>query len=213
MSEAKSNRSILAAIATAGALAAGAFAGEGSSWLYLPCESTQGIASFSAMVNYSWSGGSTATISIDLTNTTEASLGGFITAIAVNGAPGSSAMQFVSCTSGAFQGLAGPVSGSPYGDFMAGSSTGNSWLGGGSPNSGIANGASASFVFSISGSAALLSGLSAEDCLDSTGYAMAVRFRGGATGWSDKVVGCAVPAPGAAALIALAGMAGRRRRS
>lgn len=206
------HRPMLAALA-AGTLAASASAGEGSSWLYLPCESTEGIASFSAMVTYSWMGGSTATISIDLANTTDAALGGYITAIAVNGAPGSSGMSFVSCTSAAFGGLAGPVSGSPYGDFMAGASTGDSWLGGGSPNSGIANGDSASFVFSISGSAALLGGLSAEDCLDSTGYAMAVRFRGGEGGWSDKVVGCAVPAPGAAVLLAIGGLVGRRRRS
>lgn len=213
MSTTHTTRSILAAGVAAASLSAAALAGDSTSWLYLPCESTEGIASFSAMVTYSWMGGSTASISIDLLNNTQASLGGYITAIALNGAPGSSGMSFVSCTSGAFQGLAGPVSGSPYGSFMAGASTGSSWLGGGSPTGGLSSGQSATFNFSLSGSSALLSGLSAEDCLDSTGYAMAVRFRGGEGGWSDKVVGCAVPAPGAAALIALAGMASRRRRA
>jgi hypothetical protein len=213
MSNTLPTRSILAAGVAAASLSAATFAGDSTSWLYLPCGSTEGIASFSAMVTYSWTGGSTASISIDLLNNTEASLGGYITAIALNGAPGSSAMSFVSCTSAAFQGLEAPVTGSPYGDFMSGASTGDSWLGGGSPNSGLSIGQSATFVFSLSGSSALLSGLTAQDCLDSTGYAMAVRFRGGEDGWSDKVVGCAVPAPGAAALIALAGMATRRRRA
>jgi hypothetical protein len=54
--------------------------------------------------------------------------------------------------------------------------------------------------------------LTAEDCLGGEGYAMAVRFRGGIGGWSDKVVGCAQPAPGAVAMLAAAGLVGSRRR-
>jgi MYXO-CTERM domain-containing protein len=55
--------------------------------------------------------------------------------------------------------------------------------------------------------------MTAEDVFnDENDRAMVVRFRGGVGGWSDKVLGCAQPAPGAVALLGVAGMFGGRRR-
>jgi MYXO-CTERM domain-containing protein len=47
---------------------------------------------------------------------------------------------------------------------------------------------------------------------NSDGNAMAVRFRGGVGDWSDKVLGCATPAPGAVALLGVVGLLSARRR-
>jgi hypothetical protein len=95
---------------------------------------------------------------------------------------------------------------------MAGAAIGGNWLGGGSPLAGIAIGTTTTFVFTMTGAAMDLAMLTAEDCVGGDGYAMAVRFRGGAGGWSDKVIGCALPAPGAIAALAAAGLVGTRRR-
>ena len=122
-------------------------------------------------------------------------------------------LVFNSCTNAAFLDCGSPVSAAPFGSFVAGAALGGDWLGGGSPNAGIAIGASATFNFTISGSAALLGALTAEDVFnDENDRSMVVRFRGGVGGWSDKVLGCAQPAPGAVALLGVAGMFGARRR-
>jgi hypothetical protein len=47
---------------------------------------------------------------------------------------------------------------------------------------------------------------------DEDDRALVVRFRGGVGDWSDKVLGCAAPAPGAVALLGVVGMFGARRR-
>ena len=61
--------------------------------------------------------------------------------------------------------------------------------------------------------AALLGAMTAEDVFnEEDDRALVVRFRGGEGGWSDKVLGCAAPAPGAVALLGVAGMFGGRRR-
>ena len=135
MYEARNTKMILAAAALAGAASATALAGDGSSWLYLPCEEgSQGHGTFTAMVTYLWGGGDTASVSVELTNTGAGMLAdGYITAIALNGAPGTAGMSFVSCTSANFGGLAGPVNAAPFGNFMVGSSTFQNWEGGGAP--------------------------------------------------------------------------------
>lgn len=180
---------------------------------YAPCGSTEGIASFLAHVTYAYSGGSAASVGIQLDNDTSMMLGGYITAVAINPANGAAGLSFVSCSNANFAGLAGPVGAPPYGTFAAGASTGGGWTGGGSPLGGIAAGSSALFVFSLTGSAAYLGSLTAENVLGGAGNAMAIRFRGGAgNDWSDKVIGCALPAPGAVSLLGVVGLLGARRR-
>lgn len=203
--------------ACVGALAAASVAGGALASVttadYAPCSSTEGIASFLAHLTYAYSGGSAASISIQLDNDTSLVLGGYITAVAVNPAPGAAGISFTSCSNPNFGGLGGPVSAPPFGSFAAGASTGASWTGGGSPGGGIAAGSTALFVFSLTGSASYLASLTAEDVLDSAGGAIAVRFRGGAVNdWSDKVLGCALPAPGAVSLLGVVRLLGAQRR-
>lgn len=179
---------------------------------YAPCGSTEGLGSFAGLVTYSHAGGTSASVSILLSNTTPAALGGFITGVAVNGGAGVTGMSFVSSGMDTFAGLAGPVSAPPFGSFMAGASTGDGWLGGANPPKGIGVGKSVLFSFSVSGAEADLASLTAEDVFG-TGPRMAIRFRGGsADGWSDKALGCAMPAPGAIALLAAMGLLAPARR-
>lgn len=181
---------------------------------YAPCESTEGFGDFLATVTYTYMGGTSASLSIQLDNTTLPALGGYITAIALNPGTGVTAMAFVSCTSANFAGLSGPVSTPPFGPFMTGASTSGTWLGGGNPSDGIGVGMSETFVFSMTGSAAALGALDAETVLAAGCDAMAVRFRGGAVDdWSDNVLGQALPAPGAIAVVGLAALGRRRRRA
>ena len=204
--------SVLAAVA-----AGSAFAGTSTTANYVPCGSSEGSNSkgiFTSLVTYTYSGsGTSASVSVLLTNTTLLANGGFITGLAVNPDPGATGLVFNSCTNAAFIDCGSPVTASPFGNFVAGAALGGNWLGGGSPNAGIAVGASATFTFTISGSAALLGAMTAEDVFnEEDDRALVVRFRGGVGGWSDKVLGCAAPAPGAVALLGVAGMFGGRRR-
>lgn len=178
-----------------------------------PCASAEGIASFYSTMTYTYGGGTTASLAITMTNDTMAGMGGYITAIALNLYSPTAGVSFTSCTDADFSGLVGPIDASPFGTFRVGSSIGGGWLGSGSPTGGIGIGFTETFNFTLTGDAATLAALDAETVLAETGYAMAVRFRGGAVdGWSDKVVGCVMPTPGALALLGLAGVVGVRRR-
>jgi hypothetical protein len=171
------------------------------------------LGDFEAFVTYAHEGEGTAQVSVDLRNITIPSRGGYITAIALNGGTGVTGMSFESCTMGSFGGLSYPVQAPPFGDFLVGAAIGHSWLGGGGPSSGIGVGGSATFVFSVTGSANALGDLTAETVFGGA-LQMAIRFRGGTPDdWSDKALGCAMPAPGAIALLAAVGMLSTRRRA
>lgn len=203
----------VACAALASGLCAGPASASFSTAQYIPCESTEGFGSFSAELIYSYSGGTSASISIALTNTTDMSLGGYITALALNPNGTAGGLFYVSSSSAAFSEIAVPIDAAPFGQFAAGAGLGGSFLGSGSPVGGIAVGGSEFFTFTLTGTASALAALDAETALSTTGYAMVVRFRGGDfEDWSDKVVGCALPAPGALALLGAAGLVSRRRR-
>ena len=206
-------RTVVCAIIACVACAGPAYASY-STAAFVPCGSTEGYGSFHGELEYSYTGGESATIAITLTNNTEMSLGGFITAMAINSNGSAGGLTFVSSTLSGFTGVAAPIVVPPYGLFEAGAGLGGSFLGGGDPSGGIAVGGSGMFMFTLSGSAAALAALDAETVLSSsTGYSMVVRFRGGAVDdWSDKVVGCALPAPGALALLGAMGLVTKRRR-
>ena len=111
------------------------------------------------------------------------------------------------------------ASGSPNGDFDIGAALGGSYLGGGNPNVGIAQGGSATFSFALTGTG--LSGLTSEtflSTLSSGGQSeeFVVRFRGFPDGGSDKVPNSPpppIPEPGTLSLLGLglASLAARRR--
>lgn len=184
---------------------------------YMGTSSTEGLGAFTAQVTYTHNGGSHAILSLFITNTTAPSVGGYITAIALS-PMGVTNMELDSCTMNSFHDLGDHVSASPYGTFTGGAGTGNSWTGGGSPNSGIAAGSSATFVFDIEGSSSVLAARDAQSILSSDcDDTFAVRFRGMANGGSDKVLGTFVSntVPGPASLAALGMMLlprGRRRK-
>ena len=178
-----------------------------------PCGSAEGYGSFQADLIYSYSGGTSATLSITLTNNTEMTLGGYITALALNPNGTSSGLSFVSSTNAAFTNIPSPIAGSPYGSFTAGAGLGGSFLGSGAPSGGIAVGNFEIFTFTLTGSESALAAIDAETVLSRDDYQMVVRFRGGAVDdWSDKVIGCTLPAPNALALLGTAGLVSRRRR-
>jgi hypothetical protein len=206
-------RAVVCALLAAGTCAVPASASF-STASFIPCGSSEGYGSFQADLIYSYSGGTTATVSITLTNNTQMSLGGYITALALNHNSSASGLAFVSSTDSDFMNISGPVSAPPYGMFGSGAGLNGQFLGGGNPNKGIAVGSSEIFSFTLTGTAAALAALDAETVLSpSSGYSMVVRFRGGAVDdWSDKVIGCALPAPGALALLGAVGLVSKRRR-
>lgn len=136
-----------------------------------------------------------------LTSTSPVANSGFITTFVLNN-PGNQITSISSFTDapggGCFSLIAltnNGVNASPNGQFDFGATTGGSFEGGGSPNPGIAVGASDSFAFSLTGSN--LSALTASSFLTeiSTGTgsgagaaALDVRFRGFTYDGSDKVV-------------------------
>lgn len=183
---------------------------------WMPCGSSEGPDSkglFFAVVTYSYTSGTTASVTVDLYNTTLPAYGGFITGLAVNKQAGVTGMSFASCTNSNFLAVSA-FNAPPFGSFTAGGALGADWTGGGNPSDGIAIGSSALFTFNITGSSVVLAAMSAEDVFgpNAMGNAMAVRFRGGVGDWSDKVLGCATPAPGAVALLGVVGLLSSRRR-
>lgn len=180
---------------------------------YVGDNGIEGMGTFVASVTYDYSGGPSASLTIAISNTTSASYGGYITAIALSGAGGSVVSSMTSASAAAFNALSGPIAANPFGSFEAGASTGDSWNGGGSPLGGIEVGSAGIFTFTVTGSAIDLGALTAATVLSpENGYGMAVRFRGMTNGGSDKVIGYFIPGPGALALLGAAGLCGTRRR-
>lgn len=164
----------------------------------------EGLGAFSGTVSYA-----AGVLTISLTNDQSSADGGKITALAFN-INGNASAVLTSATYGAFADLGNSVAASPFGTFEAGAGMGGSWLGGGSPNAGIARGDTGTFIFAISGAGA--GSLTAADFVtDGDGIDFAVRFRGFDNGGSDKTAGHIVPTPGTLALAGL-GLVGLRRR-
>ena len=172
--------------------------------------STEGIGSFTGNFSFQangFSGG--ADLSISLTNTSSAANGGYITGFVFNindNPDGSIVANYVDAdgAGAGFDNLTDPVSGSPFGDFEAGSALGGAFLGGGNPTGGIAVGQTRSFLFELSGNTESTAGLSAGTFLSALSVdgnpnvVALVRFRGFEDDGSDKVVpGEVVPLPGA----------------
>ncbi len=208
-------RNVMASLAVLGLSAGVAFADSVNIQGVIASSTEQTGATYSGSLEYTFIGGSMGELKVSLTNDTPASVGGFLTgflfrADAVTGTGLTSANPSAFLSTGA-------GSGSPFGTFDGGAALGGSFLGGGSPTSGLAVGQSGMFMFSITSATA--SSISAADFLGSLAApGFVVRFRGLLDGGSDKVPGgpgvdVVVPLPGAGALAA-AGLAfvGLRRR-
>lgn len=154
----------------------------------------------------------THTISVSLTNAATTLPGGLITGFAFNlpqqpgaitgvtyNATGPNGTTF-SLLGGATFNNSVPVS--PYGDADIGAALGGSWLGGGSPNAGVAIGQTGTWTFLLTGNNAILDTLTTQQIYDTltTGggggqYGFLVRFKGFDNGGSDKVPGGPVGDP------------------
>lgn len=166
-------------------------------------------AAFLGSLEYTFSSGSDGILTVSLTNTSGAGVGGFLTGFVFNmdSADNAASISLSSASNASFLDT-GIESASPFGTYDAGAALGANWTGGGSPSAGIGIGQSATFDFAIFASDA--SSLSASSFLTS-GMDFAVRFRGLSNDGSDKLT--TVPAPGAMAVFAMSGLiAGRRRR-
>jgi hypothetical protein len=164
----------------------GIAAGDEIQILSCPPESTEGIGRFSGAINYTPGAGS-GVLMVTLTNTTPVATGGYITGFLFN--------IFSDDPAAAASLQAGPThpfefangSGAPFGsDFDAGAALGGSFLGGGSPVSGIEVGDTGTFTFTITALDA--ASLQATDfIMGPYEFNFIVRFKGFEDGGSDKV--------------------------
>ena len=178
-----------------------------------PAGSTDGLGRYTGSISYTSNTLNTGTLTIVLSNTNTPGDGGYITGLVFNipGADAAATAQLAASSLAGFQQLGPTASASPYGTYEAGAALGGSWLGGGSPNGGVAVGQTGTFTFNITSAGA--SGFTASSFIASgSSPSPLVRFKGFANGGSDKVPGVLVPAPGAAALMAGAGLVAVRRR-
>lgn len=184
--------------------------------------STEGLGAFTGTLDYVYAGSGSGTLNVTLTNTTAASIGGYLTAFMFRPPPelGAFTCSLTSSDFAAMTNIPAGTSGSPWngtGTWLGGAGTGGSWLAGGAPSGGVAVGQTGHWSFTISGANAsmLTSDSFVSGDLVSDPYAFIVRFRGmdgvdGGEG-SDKVPANQLPAPGAVALLGLAGLVSRRR--
>lgn len=175
--------------------------------------STEGLGSFEADFVYTAAeSGETATITISITNTSSASNGGYMTGIVFNN-PASllDGVSSVDFPASQWQLLPSEdlmndeiladdtVSGQPFGYFDLGVALGGNFLGGASPDLGLAVDETGVFTFNLTGTN--LDDLTALDFVNelstgSEGQFFLARFRGFDDGGSDKVGGVYEAQPG-----------------
>ncbi len=189
------------------ALAVGAFTSTASASMILIDSAgfgIEGLGSFSGSLDYTGS-----TLTVTLTNNLASAAGGKITGFMFN-IDGNATAVLVTKTHSAFSDLGTSPSASPFGTFEAGAAMGGSWLGSGSPNTGIVRGATGVFTFNVTGPDAA-SRTAASFISGPSSINFAVRYRGFDNGGSDKTAGHLVPAPSSLALLGVAAQGLRRR--
>jgi hypothetical protein len=188
--------------------------------------STEGLGDFTGVLEYFFDN-TDATLGqlvVKLTNTTPVG-GGFITGFLMNNPDPITSITGFSAPNSTWQQLGLSVngeSGNPFGDFDFGAALDGDFLGGGSPNNGIAVSVTGSFTFDFLGSA--LNNLTTQSFVQalSTDPPSAfgpefflARFKGIETGaGSDKVPAVVTPIPGSLLLLGtgILGLVGFRKK-
>jgi hypothetical protein len=167
--------------------------------------STEGLGDFDGTIDYTFTGGDTGTLIIELTNTSNPGNGGFLTAFVfnINSEDDFASATLSSTTDDDFENITGDgLEAPPFGTFEAGAGLNGDFTGGGNPSDGIAVGDTETFIFDVIASdAATLE--SRDFILGPNEFDFVARFRGFEDGGSDKVPGVPVniiPLPPAAAL-------------
>lgn len=173
-----------------------------------PISGTGTKGSYTGSFNYAASDSANAVLTVELTNTSPAGNGGFLTAFAFN-LPTKSIDSVTFSAPGTNFGLIGDfatldsVNGGPFGQFDLGASTGASFEGGGAPSQGLGVGVSGTFFFTFTGSdlnllttADFLNELSVGPGDGEGNKSFVARFRGFVDGSSDKVPGTPGTPPG-----------------
>lgn len=172
---------------------------------------------FTGSLQYDFLGGGSALMTLTLTNTSQ--FDGLLVALAFDAAADTSGWTFSSAMSSglsnSWDDISGSINTAPFGTRSFGASNTNSWVGGGSPNSGLSFGDTGVWVFQGNGA----DSSSAADFLSpNDGNNLLVRFRGFSNGASDKLPAMpddpppAVPGFVGLPLIVLSGLTRRRRR-
>ena len=175
-------------------------------------------AAFQGTGQWSYTSGSTATVTLSLTNTSSvtSNLAAFVVGIA------DTSMTFsqVSVPTNFAQLTGNGLKATPFGDFHWGSASTGAFNGGGN-TMGLAKGQSGTWVFSVSGTSAALAAVSSTAVFNGVNdWDFVVHIKGITSGGgtvSEKLtssfaLSTPVPAPGVAALVGLAALATRRRR-
>jgi hypothetical protein len=177
-------------------------------------------AAYQGTMQWSYTSGTTATVTVSLTNTS--SVAGYLSAFVVGMANTTFVVTQTSAPTGYSQLTGNGLKATPFGDFDWGSASTSSFNGGGSgANGGLAQGQSGTWTFSVSGSAASLAAVNSAAVFNGTNqWDFVAHIKGIQNGGStvsekltSSLMGTAMPAPGAISLLAIAGMKSRRRRS
>lgn len=158
--------------------------------------SLEGLGSYTGSMTWTYGGlGSGAgSLAISLTNTSPQENGGFLTGFAFNVVDGVG-LSLTNAPNSTWLGISN-IPANPFPNFDFGAALEGNWLGGHSPNPGIAAGSTRTLTFSVLGNDALLASLSDASFFDtSNGYGFAARFRGFRDGGSDKVMGDVIVTP------------------
>ena len=188
--------------------------------------STSGLGDFTGVLEYFYDNSNSAIgqLVVNLTNTTPVG-GGYLTGFLMNNPDPITSITGFSAPNATWQQLNltnNGLSGNPFGDFDFGAALGGGFLGGGSPNNGIAVSSTGTFTFAFAGSAlnnlTTLSFVQALSTDPSSAYGpefFLARFRGIDFGaGSDKVPAVVVPLPGTLLLLGsgILGLMGFRKK-